>query len=470
MELDILQKMIKIVPLSFKNRIAFNYIFTTALLVIIVFFFIHYIVKYSVYEKVNNDVLSEVKKHLLEIEIKENCILLIHEDEWKEREHNTFDIDPVFVQFVDESGYLLEKSPNLKKISLDFFSKMDNNTLFNNRLSDNTIIRQTQVPIYQNKKIVGYLIVAMSLENASMVLNNLTRVMIITFPLILFFLFLIARFIAGRSIKPINSIIETSNNITKDNLKSRIPLPENRDELYVLSQTINDLLDRIESAIEREKQFTSDASHELRTPLAVIKGTLEVLIRKPREQSEYEEKINFCVSEVNRLNYLVDQLLLLARFENQGTEIKKEKISLNALVLETISRYNKEIVEKELQIITAFEKEYFVETDAYLCSIIINNLVSNAIKYSELKSIFSIKITKLGSQISCSFIDSGIGISTEDMEKIFIPFYRSNSDEHPDIKGTGLGLSIVKRLCILLKIDICVYGKPQKGATFVLTF
>jgi signal transduction histidine kinase len=169
----------------------------------------------------------------------------------------------------------------------------------------------------------------MSLENASIVLQNLWEILIVAYPLILIILFLIARFIAGRSIKPINAIIETSNIITKDNLKSRIELPRKKDELHVLSKTINNLLDRIETAVEREKQFTSDASHELRTPLTVIKGTLEVLVRKPRSPEEYQEKINFCVAEVNRLNYLADQLLLLARFENQKQILKLDRPYLN---------------------------------------------------------------------------------------------------------------------------------------------
>ena len=98
-------------------------------------------------------------------------------------------------------------------------------------------------------------------------------------------------FFAGRSIKPVTNIIKTSSQITKDNLTTRIELPNNKDELFTLSKTINDLLERMEEAVEREKQFTSDASHELRTPLAVIKGTLEVLVRKPREKQEYEEKL-----------------------------------------------------------------------------------------------------------------------------------------------------------------------------------
>jgi signal transduction histidine kinase len=303
-----------------------------------------------------------------------------------------------------------------------------------------------------------------------MVLQNLAKILIFSYPLILLFLFVIARLIAGRSIKPISSIIKTSNIITKDNLKSRIPLPQNRDELYILSQTINSLLDRIENTIEREKQFTSDASHELRTPLTVIKGTLEVLIRKPRSQEEYQDKINFCVAEVNRLNHLVDQLLLLARFENQNKSLKIEKVCLNAIILDTISRYSNIIQTKNILILTEFIKEYYVNTDAYLISIIINNLVSNALKYSNENANLNIIITDENGTIECHIIDSGIGIPSEDLQKIFNQFYRSKAIENTGIKGSGLGLSIVKRLCALLHIDIKITSQQHIGTTVFLRF
>ena len=124
----------------------------------------------------------------------------------------------------------------------------------------------------------------------------------------------------------------------------------------MLSQTINNLLDRIETAIYQEKKFKSDASHELRTPLIVIKGKLEVLIRKPRDHSEYEDKISFCVNEVNRLNHLVDQLLFLARFENQKQTLKTEKVCLNALFLDTIARYSSAINLKKVSFQLVFQK------------------------------------------------------------------------------------------------------------------
>ena len=454
--------------LSFKNRIASHYIITTALLIFVVFFVIYSIVKLSVYNHLNTDIAKEVKNHLNEIGIKNNTFYLMHAREWEEREHNTVDVNPVFIQFLDKNGDVIEKSPNLKNEVLYFNKDIPNNELFDTKILGNKI-RQIQVPIFEGSKIIGYLIIAMSLEGALIVLQNLEEILIIAYPLILIVLFFIARFIAGRSIKPISSIIKTSNIITKDNLTSRIPLPQNKDELFVLSQTINNLLDRIETAIEREKQFTSDASHELRTPLTVIKGTLEVLIRKPRNPAEYEEKINFCVKEVNRLNHLVDQLLLLARFENQTQTLKLENVYLNALFLDTIARYSSSIQAKKINVSTEFSQDFYLKTDNYLFSIIINNLISNAVKYSNSNDDLTIKIVNNGAKVECHIIDSGIGIPAEDLERIFNPFYRSKSSDHPEIKGTGLGLSIVKKLCSLLGITISITSQEDVGTKVILS-
>lgn len=449
--------------LSFKNRIASNYIITTALLIFVVFFAIYSIVKFSVYNHVNTDISKEVKNHLDEIEIKNNSFFLIHKEEWREREHNTVDVNPVFIQFLDKNGTIIEKSPNLKNQTLHFNKTIQDNELYDTKILGNKI-RQIQVPIYQNAKVIGYLMIAMSLQDESMVLQNLSEIVMIAYPLILIILFLIARFIAGRSIKPISAIIETSNIITKDNLKSRIELPQKKDELFVLSKTINNLLDRIETAVERERQFTSDASHELRTPLTVIKGTLEVLIRKPRSQEEYNQKINYCITEVNRLNNIVDQLLLLARYENQNQSIKIENVCLNAILLDTISRFSTAIKFNNIKVITRFSNDVFVKSDRYLLSIVINNLISNAIKYSSSNEQLSIFLTETDGKVACHISDNGIGISAKEIDKVFDSFYRTtNSTNIPEIKGTGLGLSIVKRICDILNVKIEITSQENIG-------
>jgi signal transduction histidine kinase len=442
---------------------------STALLIAFVFIVIYQVIYYSVDNHINDDINDEVKKHLGEIEIDRNDTYLIQVDQWRAREHNTVDVNPVFVQFHDINNQLIDKSPNLKGILLKLYDKDKDNVLVDTYLN-NKPIRQIQVPLVDDNKIIGHVIVAMSLDDATMILTNLKNILLIAFPLILVVLFLIARLIAGRSIKPVTSIIETSSTITRDNLSSRIQLPNNKDELYTLSETINNLLDRIENAIKREKQFTSDASHELRTPLAVIKGTMEVLIRKPREKQEYEEKINFCIKEVDRLNNLVDQLLLLARFENQKQNIRNEQVYLNSLILDTIARFSLKIKEKKITIVANFQEDYYIKSDTYLVSTILSNIISNAIKYSNKSGKIDIELKKDKENVYFSISDNGIGIVAEDLEKIFNSFYRSDVSNHPEIKGTGLGLSIVERLCNLLKIDIDITSEEDVGTTIILNF
>ena len=452
---------------SFKNRIAFNYIVSGSILIAIVFLFIYSIVKFSVNKHVNEEIQEELYKHLDDVSTDSNDTYLIQVDQWRAREHNSISVNPVFVEFYDNNKEIIDKSPNLKSSNLKLFP-YSNNEFIDTKLN-NIPVRQIQTAIINNNQVVGYLVVAMSLEDFEIV-QILKNILLVTFPIILILLFLIARFFAGRSIKPVRTIIETSNQITKDNLQTRIPLPQNKDELYVLSENINNLLNRIESAIDREKQFTSDASHELRTPLAVIKGTMEVLIRKPRNQQEYEEKIQFCISEVDRLNHMVDQLLLLARFENQKQNVKQESIYLNALILDNLTRFSDKTESKKLKIKADFTDDYYIQSDNYLVSIIFSNLISNAIKYSYDNGEIVLQLEKTSTEIIFTVSDNGIGISEQDLNKIFNSFYRSDVSNHPEIKGTGLGLSIVKRLCDLLKLEIAVESNLNKGTKFVLNF
>lgn len=448
---------------SFKNRIAFNYLLSGALLIALVFLFILQTVKYSVNQHINEEINEELIKHLDDVTTDENDTYLIQVDQWRAREHNSISVNPVFVQFYDNNKKLIDKSPNLKSSDL-IIQNSDKNNVFINSILNGIPIRQIQKPIINKNKVVGYLVVAMSLEDFETV-NILKNILLISYPIILLVLFLFARFFAGKSIQPVSSIIDISNKITKDNLSERIPLPSNKDELFYLSETINNLLNRIENAIEREKKFTSDASHELRTPLAIIKGTLEVLIRKPREKQEYEEKITFCIHEVNRVNKLVDQLLLLARFENQKQNIKEDLVFINGLILDTLTRFSLQIKEKNLQIKTNFSDDFYINSDHYLLSIIFSNIISNAIKYAGKETKIQIDVFQVDGKIHCQIQDNGIGINPEDLKNIYNSFYRSNAENHPEIKGNGIGLSIVKRISDLLQFPIEISSVQNEGTT-----
>ena len=453
--------------LSLKNRIALYYIISTAMLIFVVFIIIYSIVSFSVQKNVTDNINFEVEEYLEKIQFVNNETKLIDKNEWIKQEHNEISVNPVFLVLSDKYGREIEKSENLRKESLHFTKNSQVKVVSDFKLGGK-LVRQMQVPLIKDNQIRGYLLVAVSLEEAANTVRNLLNILLLLYPITLILLFLVARIITGRSIKPILNIIETADKISQENLNARIDLPKKKDELQLLSQTINDLLDRIQNAVEREKQLTSDASHELRTPLAVIKGTLEVLIRKPRNQTEYLEKIDFCIKEVDRLNNLVSELLLLARFENQKQNLKHEDISLNAVFLDVLSRYSDKIKRKEITVKHHFSEDYIIKSDNYLISIVIGNLISNALKYSNDKGEIVINLSNDNSTIIVSIFDNGIGISKDNINKVFDPFFRSEPNEHPEVKGTGLGLSIVRRICTLLGIEINISSEENSGTTVIL--
>lgn len=447
---------------SFKNRIASNYIISTALLISIVFIAIYLVVSFSVSTHLNMDLRKEVDRHYKEIEVKDGVIGLKRHNEWMEHEQNMVGVEPVFIEFLDADGKLIDKSPNLKNSQLLYSPEQSDNVFFDGELVEKKI-RQIQVPIFDNKKRIGHLLVAASIEESEIVLRTLGYILLFAYPLILLVLFFVARYIVGRSIKPISNIIDTSNRITRDNLKSRIPLPPYKDDLYILSDTINNLLDRVENTIEREKDFTSYASHEFRTPLAILKGTLEVLIRKPRQHEEYQEKINYCIKEIDRLNLLVDELMVLTRYENQKQSLKREDVRVVDLINSNLEQLSDQIKSKDLSIETRISTDIRIKTDTYLFSTILNNIISNAIKYSYQNGSVYITVENAGNNIICSIADNGIGIPEKDLNRIFDKFYRSYAGNNPQIKGFGLGLPIVKNFCSLLHIDIQIASKEQQG-------
>lgn len=455
--------------LSFKNRLAFYYMLATAIIIAVVFSIIYLIVQNTVYKNLDNLLSFEARKHTKEIKIKENTLYFANKAEWEEIEHREVHINPVFIQIIDASGRLMDKSPNLKDTELPFEGSKNLGENFNSKVN-NRSIRQVQIPIEHKDKTKGYIIAAMSLEDSQMVLLNLRNTLLILFPIVLFGLFFVSRYLAGRSIIPIQNITNTTNRITKSTLNERVTLPPNKDELYQLSASINELLNRIENTLQREQQFTSDASHELRTPLATLRGTLEVLIRKPRTQQEYEDKVKVSLTEVDKMTDTLEQLLLLARFDSQKPIIQNEKESLTKIVNEIIAQHSKAISSKKLQVIFNSKGIKNDLVPSYYSHLILDNIVLNAIKYSKDNSVITISLNRNERGLECAIKDEGIGIKKEDLKKVFIPFFRSEALHHKDIIGNGLGLSIAKKAALAINATITVKSELNKGTRFLVTF
>jgi two-component system heavy metal sensor histidine kinase CusS len=455
--------------LSFKNRIAFYYMLATATVIAIVFCIIYFVVQTAVYHELDSDLAYEAHKHTKEIKLVNDSIIFINKAEWEEREHREVQVNPVFIQIVNDVGQLMDKSPNLKERFLMFDANKKTDTHFDTRLNEKTI-RQVQIPIEQNGVLKGYILTAISQEAAIFVLRSLKNTLLLLFPIVLSGLFFITRFLAGRSIIPVQNITQKADSITRNNLNERIDLPLNKDEIYSLTSSINELLDRIQKAMEREKQFTADASHQLRTPLAVLKGTLEVLVRKPRTASEYKEKINFSIKEIDRISEIVNQLLTLARFNKSDQSVSIREIDLHIAIDDVLHRFKEPLNNNNLSVDLKATKPAIITSDPYYVDLILENIISNAVKYSHQGGKIEIAILPKGKRMVCIIRDNGPGIKSENLNDIFLPFFRSDELAHKDIRGNGLGLSIVKKASEMIHSEVNVESQINKGTRFTISF
>lgn len=455
--------------LSFRNRIALYYMIATAAIMAVAFFVVYVMVSGTVYQNLDQDLSFEAEKHTAEIYISGDSIKIINKKEWEEREHREVQVNPVFIQLLDKQGRFMDKSPNLKEDVL-IFNSQENYSGHFDQLLNGRAIRQVQLPIEANGKIKGFIVAAMSLEASKMVLITLRTILIVSYLVLLILLYFISRYLAGRGIIPVKIITETTNRITKNNLNERVALPANQDELYQLSSGINQLLERIQNAIQRERQFTSDASHELRTPLAALKGTLEVLVRKPRERAEYEEKIRFSLVEIDRMSATIEQLLLLARLDANKEKSVQSLVSILTIVDEILSRYKNQISDKKLAVDFYQDEAFEALVSQYYSNLILENVIANAIKYSNKTSTISIKISTKNSKVVCKISDNGIGIKKDHLENIFNHFFRSDALDHKDIYGNGLGLSIAKKAADAIDAKIFVESEFSIGTTFTIYF
>ncbi|MCX6383451.1 MAG: HAMP domain-containing sensor histidine kinase [Actinobacteria bacterium] len=213
-----------------------------------------------------------------------------------------------------------------------------------------------------------------------------------------------------------------------------------------------------------QKQFISDASHELRTPLSIMKTGIELEVRNKDSNKSYREMLESNLEEVDRMSAIVEDLLLLARLENNQENFKFAEISLNA-VLKKIVNLSKPYAErKNITILSGFtEEELFCNADENKISQALLNLIKNAVDYSYNNGKIEISLHKSGNKAEAIIRDYGIGIKKENLSNIFNRFFRADSEMAAKLKGSGLGLAITKEIIEKNKGSIIVESEPDKG-------
>lgn len=284
----------------------------------------------------------------------------------------------------------------------------------------------------------------------------------------------------NRIMKPIREISQTADSFTADNMSGRLTVPGG-DEFGQLANTINGMLDRVESAfssqrialekvesvLKQQRRFTADASHELKTPLAVIKANTGLMIHSMKLDEDATQTVEAIDLAATRMNRLVQDLMVLSRTEAGQSKIKPSPVHLGEIVasaVRSVNRPNAPVIE----LIGAREGLIVTGLVADLERVFVN-LVDNACRHTAPDGKVRVEIRQLVDRISVEVTDTGEGIAPEHLEHIFDRFYRVDSSRSSESGGTGLGLAICKSIVEAHHGSITVASELKKGTTFIVT-
>lgn len=270
-------------------------------------------------------------------------------------------------------------------------------------------------------------------------------------------------YVSGKVLKPLTTLNRQIQNRTVHNLSESMDIPPTHDEIAELTQSFNDMTDKLNAAFMMQRRFSADAAHELRTPLAVLTTKIDVFKKKNTHSIEqYDELITIFEKQTQRLSELVVTLLEMT---NMNDEFEKETIHLKVILQEVVEELSPIADEKEIQLYLDGE-DGAVLGNIDLLYRAFYNIVENGIKYNHAGGAVNIQIQSNNHQIMVAIKDTGIGISDEEKKNIFEPFYRVDQSRSRAMGGSGLGLAIVEGIINKHNGKITVTSNEADGTCF----
>lgn len=277
--------------------------------------------------------------------------------------------------------------------------------------------------------------------------------------------------LSRKALSPVDALTRTARSISGNNLSERLEKLATGDELERLSDTLNEMLARIESAFLRVTQFTADASHELRTPVSLMRTEAEIALRKPRGLAEYREALRHILLEAERTSSLLEELLSLARADSGRENLHLTLVDLRAAITEIAEEWRHLIEARNLQFTQQLANcEFPVLADRSALQRLLAILLDNAVKYTPAPGLVELGLEVRGDKAVICVSDSGIGIAESDQIKIFERFYRVDKARSRELGGAGIGLAIADWIVQQHRGSIAVQSSVGKGSTFLIEF
>jgi len=276
--------------------------------------------------------------------------------------------------------------------------------------------------------------------------------------------------LARRAISPLEKITAAAESINAFNLKERLPEPGTRDQIGRLAAVFNRMLARLEASFEAQHRFTDRAAHELRTPLTILKGETQVALGRRRTAEEYEEILRSNLEEIEKMALMIDNLLLLARYEGGEADLPCRRTRLDTIAANVVGDLLPLASQKEVALRIDADAPHVVHGDPLALERLVFNLVENAIYYTPRGGEVSVRVAREGEHVHLSVRDTGIGIAPDEMPQLYNRFFRSQAARRMRPEGSGIGLPVVAAIARLHGADINVTGETGAGTEFVVSF
>jgi two-component system, OmpR family, sensor kinase len=308
--------------------------------------------------------------------------------------------------------------------------------------------------------------VGKSLDSLESLLEEHRILYIYSVPLLLAISCIVGWFLAGTSLRPFEEVTRIAEKITSENLNTQIVSNRKEEEVQRLVYSFNSMVMRLNESFQQMRKFNADVAHELRTPLAILQGETEVALRTPNLPEEIQSVLVSNMEELDRLTRLVNNMLTLAEADAGRHVLMKEPVNLKALLQDLIEQMRLLAIDRNIQIDLMGDAELWIDADQLWLRRALVNLLDNAIKYSKNGGKIDVSVELDHSTARLKIKDNGIGISSEDMPRIFDRLYRADPARTRVGGGSGLGLSLVKWIIEAHKGSIRVASLSDIGSTF----
>jgi len=276
--------------------------------------------------------------------------------------------------------------------------------------------------------------------------------------------------LARRAVRPLEKITAAAESINALNLRERLPEPGTRDQIGRLAAVFNRMLARLEASFEAQRRLTDRAAHELRTPLTILKGETQVALCRRRSAEEYEEILRSNLEEIEKMTLMIDNLLLLARYEGGEADLPCQPARLDTIATNVVDDLLPIASDKEVALLIDAGAPLVVRGDPLALERLAFNLVDNAIYYTPRGGKVTVRVSREGDQVNLVVEDTGIGIAPEDIPQLYNRFFRSPTARRMRPEGSGIGLPVVAAIARLHGADIDVTSESGTGTRFVVSF